>query len=92
MLKCEVGLFTMSHNKITTQAYLCAIWGFFRICCPNRSVLNMGLRTPASPLSWPCEEDPAAVGLMGAWCFRENLSDVARGMLSDQAVTVAQFV
>ena len=64
------------------QAHLCAIWGFFRICCPNRSVLNMGLRTPASPLSLPCEEDPDAFGLMGSWCFRENLSDVARGMLS----------
>ena len=64
ILICEVVLFTMSHDETTTQAYLCAIWGFFRICCPNRSVLNMGLRTPVSPLSLPCEVDPNIFGLM----------------------------
>lgn len=64
------------------DAYVCAIWGFLRICWPNRSVLKIGFRTPdelPSPLSWFFEE-LAAADFMEDGCVFEKRSDVARGI------------
>ena len=55
------------------------------MCCPNLSVLKMGLRTPdnvPSLLSWPFEDDPEAADFIEGWCFCEKRSDVARGIPS----------
>lgn len=56
--------------------YAWATRGFFRMCWPNRSVLNIGFRT-ALESSEVFEDAFFADGS----CARENRSVVARGMV-----------
>ena len=55
----------------------CATNGLFRICWPKRSVLKIGFRAPP-----PEDEDSAFAAFFAeGMCARENLSDVAFGMV-----------
>ena len=64
-------------NRANSIAYAWAIRGFLRICWPNRSVLNIGFRTPDPEPSEPLYE---SFFFADGSCALENLSVVARGM------------
>lgn len=63
------------------NTHSCAILGFFRICCPNLSVLKIGLCAASElPLAWPDFDFEDEAFAEGWWAF-EKRSLVARGIL-----------
>jgi hypothetical protein len=78
------------------DAHPCATRGFFRICCPNRSVLKIGFLVPddeGPELSFvDFLPDFLIAGFTEGSCPREKRSEVARGMVSNQAVVVGRNV
>ena len=66
-----------AYAEMQEDTYDCAVCGFFRICCPNLSVLKMGFRVAEEPEASAFEDFDFAEG----WCALVNLSDVARGIV-----------
>lgn len=61
------------------ETHFCAVWVFFRICWPNRAVLNSGFEAEF--------EDDASLFwlfLLDGWCALESFSDVAFGIVDDE--------